>query len=58
VSHYCQVVVPPGFVDVDGSLLSRGAFHRGVPEDNIHFSYIGRGCCSGIHLWSRVASAP
>ena len=37
MNHYCSVVVSPGFIDIDGLLLSGGAFHRGVPEDSVHF---------------------
>ena len=35
-SHYCLVVVSPGFVDVDGPLFSGGAFYQGASEDDIH----------------------
>jgi len=34
---------PLGFVDVDGPLLSGGAFHKGVSEDSIHFPVLDKG---------------
>ena len=43
MSHYRQVVVYPGFIDVDGFLLSRGAFHKGVPGDSVHFPVLDEG---------------
>jgi len=43
VSDYCLIVIPPGFVDVVGSLLGSGAFYRRVSEDDIHLSVLDKG---------------
>ena len=42
-SHYYCVVVSPSFVDIDGPLLSGGAFYRGVLEDSVNLPVLDEG---------------
>jgi len=37
------MTVPAGFVDIEGLLLSGGAFYQGVAEDVIHLSILDKG---------------
>ena len=43
MSHYCRVVVPSGFVDVDGPLLDGGAIYLGIFEDGFHLPILDEG---------------
>ena len=43
MSHHCWVVVFPGFINGEDSLLSDGAFYQGVSEDNFYLLILDEG---------------
>jgi len=44
--QYRRIVIPLGFIDVDGSSLCRGVFYRRDPEDGIHLLVLDEGIAS------------
>ena len=54
MSHCRWMVVPPGFIDVEGSLLIGDTLYQGVFEDGVYFLILGessaRVFCWGLRL--------
>ena len=41
-SYYGWMIVPAGFVDIEGPFLSGGSFYRRVAEDGVHLSVLDK----------------
>jgi len=42
VTHYCWIVVPSGFVDIESPLLGGGAFYQGVFKDGVYLPILNK----------------